>query len=31
MKVNQELIPRRKRGGFLENRMEEKMERHREQ
>jgi hypothetical protein len=28
MKVNQELIPRRKRGGFLE-RMEEKMGRHR--
>jgi hypothetical protein len=24
MKVNQEEIPRRKRGGFLENRMEER-------
>jgi hypothetical protein len=31
MKVNQELIHRRKRGGFIESRMEEKMERHREQ
>jgi hypothetical protein len=31
MKVDQELIHRRKRGGFLESRMEEKMERHREQ
>ena len=32
MNVNQEEIPRRRRGGFLENRMEEKKkERHREQ